>query len=333
MAARARRIGVGAVVCALFAGAAAGANAQEREDGAASAVEREVAPAGLGATRYPAGSLPSPLTEGVVSRLRAVLARGGGRPDVFAKIGDSNTSTPSFLRCFTSRAVRLGERGELEATRAFFARTPADGVHGSFDRVSSAAKIGWLTHQVLGPPAGSAAAGSPLATELAATRPGFAVVMLGTNDNRPIGAELFAQSLRELVDRSLAAGVVPLLTTIPPRADGRFAAARVPGLNAVVRAVAEERQVPLVDLFAALDRLPPKGLMTDGVHLASFGGATPRPCDLGARALQKGMNVRNLLTLEALDRMRRFVILGEPPEREPAGGERFAGSASTRGAS
>lgn len=72
---------------------------------------------------------------------------------------------------------------------------------------------------------------------------------------------------------------------------------------------------------------------TDGVHLASSGGATPRPCDLGPRALQKGMNVRNLLTLEALDRMRRFVVLGEAPEREPAGGELLAGSGLATGAS
>src|SRR6185503_9491321 len=107
---------------------------------------------------------------------------------------------------------------------------------------------------------------------------------------------------------------VPVLTTIPPRTDAPAMAARVPVLNAIVRELAEERQVPLLDLEAALERLPGKGLMTDGIHLQPYGGLRPRPCAFDERGLQKGMNVRNLLTLQALDRMRRFVVEDEAPE-------------------
>jgi hypothetical protein len=37
-------------------------------------------------------------------------------------------------------------------------------------------------------------------------------------------------------------------------------------------------------------------------------------------ALQKGMNVRNLMVLQALDRARRFLVEGEAPEAEPVPG-------------
>jgi len=266
-------------------------------------------------TRYPVGPIHSPMTANVVARLKRVLAASGGAKDAFVKIGDSNTANPGFLNCFAGRDVKLGGHTDLEATRRFFGARKVDLLHTSFDRSSGGATIGWLAGNVL------AGAPSPLEREIAAVKPAFAVVMLGTNDNRPGGLEVFTKNITTIVDRSLSLGVVPLLSTIPPRDDSPAARARVPAFNDVIRALAESRQVPLMDLYSALVSLPRRGLVSDGIHLASrWEGDAPRACSLAPDALDKGMNTRNLVVLTALDRARRFLIDDEVPEPEPAPG-------------
>jgi GDSL-like Lipase/Acylhydrolase family len=266
------------------------------------------------AARYPEGPRHSPMTAPVVERLRQVLAVSPGRRDVFAKIGDSNTANTTFLTCLAGGDVELGARADLAATRAFFGGR-ADDRRTSFDRTSLSATKGWLAGQVV---AGSP---SPLVREIDAVTPAFAVVMLGTNDDRPGGVEVFARNLPRVVDGALARGVIPLLSTLPPRNDAPAADARVLELNRVIRALAESRQVPLMDLYAALLPLPRHGLVADGIHLASvWESGTPRACRFTPAALEKGMNVRNLLVLEALDRARRFLVQGEAPEAEAAPG-------------
>jgi hypothetical protein len=52
-----------------------------------------------------------------------------------------------------------------------------------------------------------------------------------------------------IVDRLLAEGIIPILSTIPPRDDSASADRMVPRYNAVVRAIAQTRGVPLVDLL------------------------------------------------------------------------------------
>jgi hypothetical protein len=255
----------------------------------------------------------SAMTPTVVARLASVLASSGGARDAFVKIGDSNTANPAFLSCLAGADVRLGDHADLEETRRFFGERRVDGLHTSFDRRSTSATIGWLAGAVL---AGSPA---PLVREVAAVKPAFAVVMLGTNDDRVNGFDVFARDFPVVVDRLLEAGVIPLLSTIPPRADSFAAAARVPELNRVIREVAESRQVPLMDLFSALLPLPRHGLGGDGIHLSTlWRGRAPHACWMTPDGLQKGMNVRNEVVLGALDRARRFLIEGEEPETEPA---------------
>lgn len=256
-------------------------------------------------------SIHSPMTSALVARLRAVIASSHGATNSFIKVGDSNTANPSFLSCFAGRDVELGAHAALETTRSFFSARRLDSLHGSFDRTSMAAASGWITRQAL------AGAPSPLVREIAVATPAFAVVMLGTNDNRANGMEAFVEALPRVVEGLLTRGVVPLLSTIPPRADAPAMRARVPEYNRVIRALAESRQIPLVDLYAALLPLPKHGLVADGIHLASaWSHGVPQPCHLTPDALQHGMNMRNLVVLQALDRARRFVVEGESPERE-----------------
>jgi hypothetical protein len=79
----------------------------------------------------------------------------------------------------------------------------------------------------------------------------------------------------------------------------------VPIFNAITRALAREYDIPLVDLWAALQPLPSYGLTTDGVHLTYV---PPYSTDFTADNLKFGMTMRNLTTLQALDAVWRNVV-------------------------
>ncbi len=111
---------------------------------------------------------------------------------------------------------------------------------------------------------------------LARENPEVAIVMIGTNDisGRQDAPPGYADGLRQAVDKCLAANCIPILNTIPPR---RGHEAAVAAVNALVRAVAEERRVPLVDYHAAL--LEASGgawdgtvMHSDGVHPSNLTG-------------------------------------------------------------
>jgi hypothetical protein len=264
-----------------------------------------------GPTRYPYGPLHSPLTQAVLDGLVPVVRAANGRPGVFAKVGASNTVNTGFATCFAGSDVELGVYSSLEPSRAFFAETLVDASHTSYDRVTLAATVGWGADDVIaGDP-------SPLEQEVAAIDPAFAVIMLGTNDTYEQGVAPFDANLLRVVDALLDLGVVPWLTTIPPRGDTVTAGTLAVEINAVIRAIAQQRQVPLVDLHAALVGLPDYGLVSDGIHLQSYAQNGVHACWFDADALLEGMNQRNLLTLQALDRARRFVLEGEGAEPAP----------------
>src|SRR6185312_10871141 len=113
----------------------------------------------------------------------------------------------------------------LEPTRAFFGATLADGSATSFDRATVAAVVGWS--------AGAALTGNPtpIQEELSAIQPAFAVIMFGTNDTYAGGQQKFEKALLADVDALLAAGVVPIMSTIPPRGDDPSANGLVPEMD------------------------------------------------------------------------------------------------------
>ncbi|MCA9674541.1 MAG: SGNH/GDSL hydrolase family protein, partial [Myxococcales bacterium] len=260
-----------------------------------------------GPVLYPEGRRHSPITGEVAAHLRAIADAGPGQDDhVFAKIGDSITEGAGFLRCFDGGKVDLDGRRRLRATIDHFLAGDADGV-SPFARASVAAVSGWSAR---GPLDGTP---SYLDQELATLAPRYATVMFGTNDVDYRGHDRFASDLWTIVDTLIDHGVVPVLSTIPPRDDDAEVDARVPVFNQLIRALAQGRQIPLVDFHAELMALPDHGLWRDGVHPStSHHGA----CDLTAEGLQSGYDVRNLITLEGLDRARRAVAGEAAPDHE-----------------
>jgi len=286
-------------------------------DDAAAAADAEVPPqdavvvppddAAAGSPVYPADRAHSPLGHVAAAALREIAARApAAAPDVFAKVGDSITVSRSFLDCFDGGGVQLDAFGDLEPARAFFAAGDAAGA-SPFSRVSEAATVGWSVG------AAQRGAPSPLERELAALNPALAVVMFGTNDLQSRAPNAYFSGMRALVDALVARGVVPLLSTIPPRDDSEVADADVPLYNGIVRALAQSRRVPLMDLHRALMALPGHGMGPDNLHpSASPEGA----CVLTPSGLGRGYNQRNLLTLQALDRVWRALKAEPAPDAD-----------------
>ena len=255
----------------------------------------DAAPAESVVVLYLEGTRHSPITSELVARLQSIAATAPQNGQVFAKVGDSITAASDFLYCFDGGNVDLGANGNLASTISYFMAGNAAG-SSPFDRVSLAARNGTT--------AADALAGDPCRaeSEIDAIDPRFAVVMFGTNEARfGWSIDTYGTQLWNLVDLAIARGVVPILSTIPVNTGDAAANARVPTYNRVVRAIAQGRGVPLVDLHRELAPMSNQGISSDGVHpTVAPGGA----CLLTSSGLQYGYNVRNLITIEALARAR-----------------------------
>ena len=114
--------------------------------------------------------------------------------------------------------------------------------------------------------------------------------------------------MNTIVDLLEARAVVAVLSTIPPRLDSAELGSRVGAYNDAIRSIASTRQVPLVDYWAALEPVARNGLDDDGIHpSAYFADGYYDACNLSDEGLQYGYDVRNLVTLEMLARLRDLV--------------------------
>ena len=271
---------------------------------------------------YPVTQTQSPLPASVAAHLRNVALHGQGLQDnVFIKLGDSITDTNYFMGCFVGDVngaapswefnVYLDGRDSL-AEAIFHFRSATLGRLTPFDRTSRAAKVGATAAFPL------SGRTPPLEVEFDATRAQFALAMFGTNDLNEGGTADFpldrkvtpyARNLLALIDWLMVRGVVPVMSTIPPRNDQAEYMGLAEVVNAVVRAIAQGRQVPLVDFHREMMPLLDFGLGGDGIHpsIESYNsGCHFRPDDL-----QYGYHTRNLVMLEGLHRVMQVVVDGQ----------------------
>jgi len=306
-----------------------------------------------GQTRYPAERDNAPVTQAVADHLRAVAAAGvaGGKsPARLIKVGDSITANGAFLSQFKcpdhDPAVHYGwewtrdlaGHGALAAAADHFCQLTFPGWTSNIpdahvggvgfpttclDRVSLAVQVGQSAEwAVTGSP-------SPLAQEIAAVGPLFAVVMFGANDVGGYGGDRevldwTVEHQLAIVDACLAEGIVPILSATCPNDTSARNIERSRTLSHLVRALAQGRQIPFVNCHRALMSLPDHGLGGDGLHPNALD--YNRAGHLTAEGLLYGHNRRNLATLTALDQVYRTVIQGVPAlDPEPSA---LAGSGS-----
>ncbi len=254
----------------------------------------------LSATPTPIPWQEMPVVPVVSEFARQVYVRGlemGNDPHGFSVIGDCQNVTDFFLSAFDHPGqYDLGEYGYLQETIDYYA--------GSFSRERVAVSGGFNVAAVLSPLWNNLEAcdphESPLACEYRINNPSVAIISMETWwYDRP--AETYAGYLRQIVEYSIAEGVVPILATKADNLEGDWS------INAAIVQVAQEYDVPLWNFWRAMQPLPGHGLTLDGFHL-TYG----RPFFSIEANMNTGWAVRNLTALQALDAVRRAVTGDEP---------------------
>lgn len=281
-------------------------SADETTDGESSTGDD---PSAADRARYPSDRVHSPITAPLAARLVEIRAAHDEQADdVFMKVGASSEVSSSNMHCFAGTDYDLGDHAALAETLTSFVTGDAAG-STPFDRDSLATEVGRsASWAIAGDP-------SPLQLEVDAITPALAFVHYGGNDmglGVDPGTALpgFYESMSTLLDRLETQGIVAIVVGLTRRGDDPDADRWIATYNQVLRALAQQRQVPFVDAWWAIDPLPANGLGPDGLHLrADPDGA----CLLDAEGLQYGYNMRNLIQLESLDRV-EAALAGNAPD-------------------
>lgn len=225
----------------------------------------------------------------------------GNRRDVFTTVGDSLTDTNYFLRQIAN-SYNLRDYGYLLPVISFFSSS------NSFAAGSLSARASWGTVSALQPGAsggGCEPGETPVACELRIKRPAVSLIMIGTNDAPAYDGAAYGERLRQIIEQTIAANVVPVLSTLPPRTQYNE---RIIEYNNVIRGMASQYGVPLWDLYSALVVLPGQGVGPDGVHLSVPPGGAPATVDFSQANLQYGTTMKNLTALQILDTVMNQVL-------------------------
>ena len=240
---------------------------------------------------------------------QAGLAQGN-RPFIVARVGDSITETSSFLTPLAQPGFDLGAYSFYAQSLAWYRQPIApDRAENTLQRRSTAAGVGWSSYQLLAQASDPACQAGEvvLVCEYRLIQPSFAIIMLGTNDSGFVAPQTYSDNMRAILDITVMRGIVPIVTTIPPRPGYDTT---VNAMNDIARQLAADYRVPLIEYHNALLRLPANGLAADGVHPSLPPGGYARAAAFDADGLRYGFPLRNLLTLAMLDRLYRALVTG-----------------------
>jgi lysophospholipase L1-like esterase len=130
------------------------------------------------------------------------------------------------------------------------------------------------------------------------TKPSIAFIMIGTNDAGELPLNTFRANLTSIVETTVQMGIIPVLSTIPPR---HGMESTVSNFNGAIVVVAHTYDVPLWDYWSAMNTLPNNGLSDDGVHPSWPPGDVSAASDFTSANLAYGYTIRNLMALQVLD--------------------------------
>ncbi len=225
-----------------------------------------------------------------VEAMRAVHAKGGSTKGSVSQIGDSITYTKAFL---APAAWEKPERFPAAVERIDF-RSINQRKGPEFGNYS-----GWTAAQ----------GRETIAAVLAAEKPEIAVIMYGTNEiTKGIGLDEYEKNMAAIVDACLAAGCVPILSTIPPYPNRP---GKAEAFNGVVCKLARDRKLPLVDFHAAIVARRPgdtfNGTLLGKNDVHPTGG---KNLDFSEENLKNcGYALRNYVTLQVIDEVISKVFL------------------------
>jgi hypothetical protein len=137
---------------------------------------------------------------------------------------------------------------------------------------------------------------NPMACEYRVHRPSFALIALGTDDNRT-PPETYEARMREIVEYTIAQGIVPILGTKADNREGNNA------FNGIIALLTYEYDLPLWNFWAAVQPLPNHGLSDDRGHLT---WANPNHFEYPYN-MRYAAVIRTLTALQSLDSVWRGV--------------------------
>jgi len=247
-----------------------------------------------------------PILPTVSDAMHDVFALGqslGNHPNVISKVGDSNSAQAIYLSPISEGNYDLGVYDFLGDTVNYF--------YDSFGTQPQSAKVGMNMFSLFEPiwsdPDFCEADETPLLCEYRVSKPSVAVVMFGANDVKVLNRAEYETQMRLLIEQSLEHGVIPLLLTFGSDPDLNPNHAQLLRFNLITAQLADEYDVPLLNLWAALTDLPRNGVGEDLLHLTSTGDGM----NLTGNESFYGLSLHHLLVLYALDIIRREVILND----------------------
>ncbi|MGB1288999.1 MAG: GDSL-type esterase/lipase family protein [Aggregatilineales bacterium] len=239
----------------------------------------------------------------VIANMREIYARGqerGNRPNVFSRVGDSITVSRNFLQSIGTGAYDVSAFPHLAPVIDYYSEQQFP-TGNSFNRRSMAAKVGWAAWGVLSGEQSNAGfcayQEAPLACEYRLSRPSVALIMFGTNDMMYRTTSQYRADLLEIIDLSYERGIIPVLSTIPPRPAMEW---EVEQFNQVIREVTDELSLPLWDYGSQMAMLPNYGLLEDGIHPSAPPEGSMFTAFFTGQNMQYGYVVRNLSALDML---------------------------------
>jgi hypothetical protein len=253
----------------------------------------------------------APVIPEVSDAMRAVYLQGqelGNNPDAVTKIGDSLSASSSYLTPIRRADNVLRPYDFLADTMAYYGESMAvDGV---------ASRIGLSSIAVFDPlwadADGCQPNETPLRCDYRLKRPAVAFIVFGPNDVRSMTDEIYRQQMTRIVEETLDAGVIPVLSTFSADPDGELWWQAV-NFNLVLVDLADEYEVPLINLWAAARNLPGYGLDEDRIHLTHDG--FPNLYYPTGHEAYYGVPLQNLLSLVMLDEIRQAVT-ADPTETD-----------------
>jgi hypothetical protein len=224
--------------------------------------------------------------------VREIAAKGqnlGRDPNVFSILGDSLIATPQSLAKWDGEDFTLGEYDFLQPALDQYA--------GSFSRYGASVRVGLHSWSVFDPLWADKeyclANEDVLACEIRLDNPSVMFIFLGSNDSGSPGG--FNVNYRQIVETLVEEGIVPILATKADRFEGGDNVN-----NNIIRQIAADLQVPLLEFDILADTLPGRGLSSDSVHLTYL-----EPLDYSSPEIfSVGYPVHNLASLMILDEVR-----------------------------
>ncbi|NDJ78671.1 MAG: SGNH/GDSL hydrolase family protein [Chloroflexi bacterium] len=246
-----------------------------------------------------------PLSAEAIARLQRLYHSGlvqGNDPNSFILIGDSNTELPEFFRSFDGGNYDLGEHIYLQPLIDDYNST------GAFGADYPSSEHGMTLNMLMDPafvnPAVCPDAENLLDCAIQLYRPSVAIIYMGTYDTCHTPFDVYVQNFHNAMRLLTARGVIAIMTTYAVALEGGCWES-TPAYTAIIRDMAFDYHMPLIDLPAYTQSLPDQGMEPDGWHLSY-----PRDyftSFAGGEAVY-GNTLRELLTLQMLYLLRHDVM-------------------------